>query len=125
KVACIGCHTMGYLGGRVGPDLSRVGRIRSERDLLEAILFPSASFVRSYEPTTVLLADGRVLNGVIKDETSTEISLQIDAQKLLQIPLSEIEERLESKVSIMPAGLDKQLTPQQLADLVTFLKAAQ
>ncbi|MCA9025025.1 MAG: HEAT repeat domain-containing protein [Planctomycetaceae bacterium] len=125
KVACIGCHTMGYLGGRVGPDLSRVGRIRNERDLLEAILFPSASFVRSYEPTTVLLADGRVLNGVIKDETSTEISLQIDAQKLLQIPLSEIEERLESKVSIMPAGLDKQLTPQQLADLVTFLKAAQ
>ena len=53
------------------------------------------------------------------------IALQLDAQKLIQIPLSEIEERLESKVSIMPNGLDKQLTSQQLADLVTFLKAAQ
>ncbi len=125
KTACIGCHTMGYLGGRVGPDLTRIGRIRSERDLLEAILFPSASFVRSYEPTTVLLTDGRVLNGVIKDETSSEITLQLDAQKLIHISLNDIEERLDSKVSIMPAGLDKQLTPQQLADLVTFLKAAQ
>ena len=124
KVACNGCHTMGYKGGRVGPDLTRIGRIRSERDLLESILFPSASFVRSYEPTTVLLNDGRVLNGVIKDETSTGIALQVDARKLVQIPLDDIDERLESKVSIMPAGLDKQLTPQQLADLVTFLKAA-
>ncbi|MCA9076528.1 MAG: HEAT repeat domain-containing protein [Planctomycetaceae bacterium] len=125
KVACNGCHTMGYKGGRVGPDLTRIGRIRSERDLLESILFPSASFVRSYEPTTLLLTDGRVLNGVIKDEDSAQVMLQVDAQKLLPIPVVAIEERLESKVSIMPAGLDKQLTPQQLADLVTFLKAAQ
>ncbi len=125
KVACIACHTMGYLGGRVGPDLTRVGRIRSERDLLEAILFPSASFVRSYEPTTLLLADGRVLNGVIRDETLSEVTLQLDAEKAVHIPVSDVEERVPGTVSVMPAGLDKQLTPRQLADLVTFLKAAQ
>ncbi|MGD9857165.1 MAG: PVC-type heme-binding CxxCH protein [Planctomycetaceae bacterium] len=125
KLACNACHTMGYLGGRIGPDLTRIGRIRSERDLLEAILFPSASFVRSYEPTTLLLADGRVLNGVIRDESVSEISLQLDAEKSVRVPLEDVEERLPGTVSVMPAGLDKQLTPQNLADLVTFLKAAQ
>jgi putative heme-binding domain-containing protein len=125
KTACAACHMMGYLGGTVGPDLTRIGRVRSEQDLLEAILFPSASFVRSYEPTTILTEDGQVLNGVIRDETASEITLQLDAQKTIRVPLDEIEERLPGSVSIMPTGLDKQLTPQELADLVVFLKAAQ
>jgi hypothetical protein len=43
---------MGYLGGKVGPDLTSVGQIRTERDLLEAVVYPSASFVRSYEQLT-------------------------------------------------------------------------
>lgn len=125
KAACTACHTMGYLGGRAGPDLSRIGRIRSERDLLEAILFPSASFVRSFEPVGIVTVDGKVYHGVILDETSRELTLQLDPQKTARIPVDEIEERVPGKVSIMPAGLDNQLTPRQLADLVTFLKAAQ
>jgi putative heme-binding domain-containing protein len=125
KTACTACHMMGYLGGRVGPDLTRIGRIRSERDLLESILFPSASFVRSYEPTTLLTVDGEVLSGVIRDETAREVTLQLDAQKTVHVPVNEIEERLPGSVSIMPTGLDKQLTPQELADLVVFLKASQ
>ena len=114
---------MGYLGGRAGPDLTRIGRIRNERDLLEAILFPSVSFVRSYEPTTIVTVDGRVLNGVVRNETSREITLQLDAQKILHLPVEEIDQRQQGTVSIMPAGLDKQLTAQQLADLVVFLRA--
>ena len=47
KAACLACHTIGYLGGKIGPDLTRIGQIRSERDLLEAILFPSASFAEA------------------------------------------------------------------------------
>ena len=122
KTACAACHQMGYLGGRVGPDLTRIGSIRTERDLLEAILFPSISFVRSYEPITIVTVDGRVLNGVIRNETSSEITLQLDAQKVLRLPTEEIEQRQPGTVSIMPAGLDKQLTAQQLADLVVFLR---
>ena len=123
KTACAACHQMGYLGGRAGPDLTRIGRIRNERDLLEAILFPSVSFVRSYEPTTIVTVDGRVLNGVVRNETSREITLQLDAQKILHLPVEEIDQRQQGTVSIMPAGLDKQLTAQQLADLVVFLRA--
>jgi len=123
RAACIVCHQMAYLGGRIGPDLSRIGQIRSERDLLESILFPSASFVRSYESTTVVTTDGRILNGVIKDETSLHIELVLDAQKKERILLEDIEERRPGTLSIMPTGLDKQLTPQQLADLVKYLKS--
>jgi putative heme-binding domain-containing protein len=122
KASCMACHRRGYLGGDIGPDLNRIGQIRNERDLLESILFPSLSFVRSYEPATVITEDGRVFNGIIRDETEESISLQLDAQKSLTIPASAIEERQPGTVSIMPAGLETQLTPQELADLVKYLR---
>jgi putative membrane-bound dehydrogenase-like protein len=121
KAACSTCHQMGYLGGTVGPDLSRIGKIRSTQDLLEAILAPSASFVRSYEPVVVATDGGLVYAGVLKDETPQELVLALDAQKTVRIPKEEIEERQMGDVSVMPAGLNKQLSQQQLADLVKFL----
>ena len=124
KAACAACHQLGYVGGRVGPDLNRIGRIRTERDLLESILFPSASFVRSYEPVEIITTDGKIFNGIIRDETEKEVVLAVDAEKQVRISHDEIEERTAGKVSIMPKGLDKQFTPQELADLAAFLKAA-
>jgi putative heme-binding domain-containing protein len=125
KASCSACHAIGYLGGTVGPDLTQIGKIRSERDLLESIVFPSASFVRSYEPVLVTLKDGRTHNGLIRQETSDEILLATGINQEVRIARKDIEEIQPSKVSIMPAGLDQQLSPQDLADLVTFLKACQ
>ena len=125
KTACGSCHELGYLGGSVGPSLTRIGRIRSERDLLEAILFPSASFVRSYEPVTIVTSDGQVHNGVVRDESTDAVVIALDAQKTVRVATSQIVERRPAANSIMPAGLEKQLTPQELADLVAFLKVAQ
>ena len=122
QASCIACHRRGYLGGNIGPDLNRIGQVRSERDLLESILFPSLTFVRSYEPITIVTDDGLVHSGLIRDETTDDVTLQLDAQKSIVIPKSGIDERLPGTVSIMPAGLEKQLTPQQLADLVKYLK---
>lgn len=125
KLACATCHAMGYLGGTIGPDLTHIGKIRTERDLLESILFPSASLVRSYEPLQVTLKSGKQLNGVPRGETATELVLQIDATRQERIPRSDIEEILPGKVSIMPAGLDQQLSEKELLDLVAFLKSRQ
>jgi putative membrane-bound dehydrogenase-like protein len=122
KASCIACHRRGYLGGAIGPDLNRIGSVRTERDLLESILFPSLSFVRSYEPMSIVTTDGLTFNGLVRGESNTELTLQLDAQKSVQIPRSDIEESHMGKVSIMPAGLEKQLTPQELADLVKYLK---
>lgn len=68
QTACSACHQIGYVGGQAGPDLSRIGSVRTERDLLEAILFPSASFVRSYEPMIVETHAGEEFSGVMHRE---------------------------------------------------------
>lgn len=124
KAACSTCHEIGYLGGDIGPDLTQIGRIRSPRDLLESILFPSASFVRSYEPYTIVTVDGQTHNGVVRKDAADEIVLAIAADKFVTIPRDQIEEMLPGKLSVMPAGLEKQLTPQELADLIAFLQNA-
>ena len=92
--------------------------------MLASILFPSASFVRSYEPTMIVTEDGQVFNGVVRDETEDQVVLALDAQKVLRLSHDQIDERQPGKVSIMPEGLEKHFTPQQLADLVVFLKAS-
>jgi putative heme-binding domain-containing protein len=123
KAVCVACHAIGYVGGKVGPDLTKIGQIRSERDLLEAIVLPSASFVRSYEPIQVVTTSGKVFNGLIRGETAGEITLATGPDQQVRIARDEIEETHAGTVSVMPAGLDQQLTRQELADLVTFLKA--
>jgi putative membrane-bound dehydrogenase-like protein len=123
KAACNTCHAIGYLGGKVGPDLTRIGGVRAGRDLLEAIVYPSASFVRSYEPLLVATADGQTYNGLLKAETSDELVLTVAADREVRLPRADIDELRPGTVSVMPAGLDGQLTPQELADLVAFLRA--
>ena len=60
---------------KVGPDLTRIGQVRTERDLLEAVVYPSASFVRSYEPVMVVLKAGAVHTGVLKSEDGSAVVL--------------------------------------------------
>lgn len=120
--SCLACHRRAYLGGQIGPDLNRIGDARSERDLLESILFPSLTFVRNYEPVSIVTTDGLVHNGIIREETDDDVTVQLDAKKSVRIPLAEIDERHTGTTSVMPAGLEKQLSPQDLADLVKYLK---
>src|SRR5947207_6859656 len=70
KAACATCHAVGYLGGQIGPDLTRIGGIRNQRDLLEAILYPSASFARGFEPMLISTKDGVEYSVLIRRDTS-------------------------------------------------------
>ena len=123
KAACLSCHAIGYLGGKIGPDLTKIGQIRSERDLLEAIVFPSASFARSYEPVVVTTSSGATHMGVLRSDAGDEVVLAIGAGQETRIPRQEIDDMQPGTVSLMPPGLDEQLTRQELADLLAFLKA--
>ncbi|HVA47482.1 MAG TPA: PVC-type heme-binding CxxCH protein [Pirellulales bacterium] len=122
KTACATCHAIGYLGGRIGPDLTRIGQVRAARDLLESIVYPSASFVRSFEPVAVVTVDGLTYNGLVRKDAPDELVLVKSPTEEIRIPRNTIEEIRPGTVSIMPQGLDKQLTPQELADLVVFLQ---
>jgi putative heme-binding domain-containing protein len=123
KGACFSCHQIGYLGGKVGPDLTRIGSVRTERDLLESVMYPSASFVRGYESVLVATHDGKLHNGILKRDAADEVVLAVSADKEERIARDEIERMQPGRVSVMPSGLDQQLTRQELADLIAFLKA--
>ncbi|MFM7974759.1 MAG: hypothetical protein ACKO8U_06760, partial [Pirellula sp.] len=106
KAACSACHQVGYVGGNVGPVLSKIGQSRSKQDLLEAILFPSARLEQAYRSTKVQLQDGEVVQGLVVSESPKELVLQVSADKRRSIELTDIEAREPSNVSIMPAGLE-------------------
>jgi putative heme-binding domain-containing protein len=123
KAACTLCHTIGYRGGRLGPDLTNIGRIRTERDLLEGLVFPSASFVRGYEPFTVKTKGGEELTGLIRKDTAEEVVLATGPESEQRVARANIMEVQPGAVSPMPPGLDAVLTRQELADLLAFLKS--
>src|SRR5262249_23813675 len=104
-------------------DLSKIGSIRTPQDLLESIVFPSASLVRGYEPYTVATKDGRVFNGILGRDTVEAIYLITADRTEIRIPRSAIDEIGPSRVSIMPQGLDGQLSQRELSDLVAFLSS--
>jgi putative heme-binding domain-containing protein len=124
KAACVSCHAIGYLGGKIGPDLTRIGQVRTGRDLLEAIVFPSVSFARGYEPVVVRTRSGETHTGVLRGDLPDEVVLATLTRDETRIPRSEIVDLQPATVSLMPPGLDEQLTRQELADLIAFLKAA-
>jgi putative heme-binding domain-containing protein len=122
KVACASCHTIGMEGGKVGPDLTGVGAIRSGHDLLEAIVFPSASFVPGHEVFVVDLGNDR-LSGVIRSQNRDAVVLVTGPNGEVRIPRREIKSMQPSKVSLMPEGFDESLTKTELTDLLAFLQA--
>jgi putative heme-binding domain-containing protein len=122
--ACSTCHTVQSQGGQVGPDLSKIGTVRSGADLLESVVFPSLSFVRGYEPYMVSSKSGKVYpTGLLKRQTADAIYLVTGDRAEVRVPRSDIEVIEPGKVSIMPQGLDTQLSGQELADLLAFLQS--
>jgi putative heme-binding domain-containing protein len=124
KAACSACHRLGYAGGTVGPELTRIGEIRTERDLLESILYPNLSFVQSYESVLVLTTEGKAINGRIVDESHEGYLLATGPDEKIRVRRTDVDDMQPSTASVMPAGLDRQLSVEELADLVAFLKSA-
>jgi putative heme-binding domain-containing protein len=92
KVACSSCHTIGVEGNEVGPDLTGVGAIRSGHDLLEAIVFPSASFVPGHEVYTVDTATDRI-SGVLRSRSADAVVLVTGPNGEVRIPRRQVRSR--------------------------------
>jgi putative heme-binding domain-containing protein len=121
KASCYGCHRAQGKGGGVGPDLSQVGRFRTSGDLLESIVFPSSSIVPEFRSYVVATRDGRVHTGMIARETSDEIYLRTAQLAEVRVARQDVEAMTPSPVSVMPEGLEKALSRQELSDLLEFL----
>ena len=123
KSLCITCHVKGDKGVDFGPDLTRIGDIRSERDLLEAIIYPSSTIARYYELLIVQKKQGEAA-GLLRRDSVDEIVLGPAPGAEKAIPVKEIKGAKYSNVSLMPEVFDKLLKPEQIADLVAYLKEA-
>jgi putative heme-binding domain-containing protein len=122
KAACSTCHAIGYHGGTLGPDLTSIGQIRTERDLLEAIVFPNISFARGYEPVVVTKTNGEVVNGLLHGDEPDDVVLMTGPEVKVRIPKGAIKNMEPGAASLMPTGFGDQLSRGDLADLVMFLK---
>ncbi|MDC0373304.1 HEAT repeat domain-containing protein [bacterium] len=122
KAKCVTCHLKGSAGVRLGPDLTRIGAIRSERDLLEAIVLPSASIARYHETVNVVTKDGKVVSGLLVKENTNAMFLASAEGAMQAVAYTEIDRGNYSNVSLMPEGYEKILTPREIADIVVYLK---
>lgn len=122
KSLCSTCHAVGGNGSRFGPDLTSIGDIRSRHDIVEAILFPSASFAREYDTYRVRTA-AAVHTGIVKDQLTDAVVVEVGPESAIRVPRGEVIAVEPLSVSMMPPGLDQMLSPTELADLVAFLES--
>ncbi len=122
KASCSTCHAIGDEGGNLGPDLTTIGLVRSGHDLLEAVLFPSASMVPDFTPFLIETADD-VHAGIIERDAPGSVSLRMGADERRVIDRDDILSIEPSPVSIMPEGLDAEMSDEELIDLIAFLQS--
>jgi putative membrane-bound dehydrogenase-like protein len=117
---CQQCHTLYGVGANVGPDITGANR-RDIDYLLENILDSSAVIPKEYTATRLTLSSGRVLLGLVKQETPTSLTF-VTAEETLTIPVADIEMRQPSDVSMMPDDLLKNLSAQEIRALIAYLR---
>lgn len=119
---CATCHQAEGRGINVGPDLATVVS-RSPDDLLGHILDPNREVAPNFVNYNVAMQDGRVVSGIIADESAGAITLKRAEGVTDAIARDRIETISSTGLSLMPEGLEKGLSPQDLANLIVFVKS--
>ena len=117
---CAQCHKIHGQGQEVGPDITSNGRNDFEQ-LLSNVFDPNLVIGEAYQAVTVATKDGRVLSGLLVEDNPQRLVLKIQGGKNEVVPIEDLEERKLTKVSLMPEDVEKQFTPQEIADLFAFL----
>lgn len=118
---CQKCHKLGTEGFEVGPDLL-TARTRADETLISDVMDPSNQITVGYDNYTVITVDGRIFTGVLSDETATSIALKKEEAVKEVILRKNIDEMEASRLSMMPENLEEQVSPQDLAHLLGFLR---
>ncbi|GIW89160.1 MAG: hypothetical protein KatS3mg108_3484 [Isosphaeraceae bacterium] len=119
--ACSRCHRVQGEGDWVGPDLSTIGLKYGKDELLRSILNPNAAIGYNFRALKLAMRDGRILTGLLVEETPQHLTLKFPDGQRTTVPLAEIEERTLSDVSLMPEGLTEALSEDDLVDLLAYL----
>jgi len=117
---CMKCHSLNRAGGQVGPDLSAVGGASPIDYVLNSILNPNLAVKEQYVTRIFVLVTGKVLTGVVVDRDDVRVNVRDATGSVITIPTADIDEEVEGK-SLMPQGLTKFLTHDELLDLARFI----
>jgi putative membrane-bound dehydrogenase-like protein len=119
---CIKCHQMEGYGSKFAPDLTDLGsRARKPEIIIKSILDPSAAITEGFAQQTIVTNEGKTYSGAIIEESGLSLTLITPKAEPIEIRKTEIEERIGSKLSPMPAGFDKLMSAQQIADMTAWL----
>ena len=124
KKTCASCHLLYGEGGKIGPDLTGSNRANLDYLLLNSI-DPSYDVPAAYKMVRILTEDGRTVNGVIAEEDAVRVVLKTVENPRLVIPKSAIDERAVSRKSMMPEGQLEALRPQEVFDLIKYLRTTE
>jgi putative membrane-bound dehydrogenase-like protein len=119
---CAACHQLGGVGNAVGPDLASLGD-KSPQALLIAVLDPNRAVEARYVGYTATTKGGRTFSGVLVSETGNSITLAGTDGKQNVILRGDLDELTSSGKSAMPEGLEKEIKPQDLADLIAHVRS--
>lgn len=119
--ACVKCHSIDGRGGKAGPDLQAVGDKFPRRELIRAVLEPSAEIAIGYGTTLVTTKAGDEFQGVVKESTADSLELIGADGKHVRVATRDIQEQRGSTVSLMPEGLHAGMSRQDFANLIEYL----
>ena len=122
KGLCTTCHFVDGRGGRLGPDLSRIGAARSRVALIREIRTTSEYLPPGYEPVTVVTRDGRRILGARKNEDTFSIQLMNMNQELQMFLKRDVVEVIDEEQSLMPEYGTDELSEGELDDLLGYLR---
>ncbi|GAB5405066.1 MAG: ThuA domain-containing protein [Aureliella sp.] len=120
KKVCAACHQHGGIGTKIGPNLTGMA-VHPKEDLLTHIIDPSRNVEGNYRLYKVLTREGDVVSGMLASETRTSITIVDSQAKEISVAREDIEDLIASRKSVMPEGFEKQLSEQELVDLLEFL----
>lgn len=121
--ACIACHKVGDKGHELGPNLTKIGAIRAEREIVESILFPSYNIARDYDLHAFQLTDGSSVQGLIQARLAEGVTVKEASGQVRLLVNESIASSGPLTISLMPAGLDGMLSAKELSDLVAYLRS--
>jgi putative membrane-bound dehydrogenase-like protein len=119
---CATCHRLAGVGVEVGPNIADAERTRTAEALLTDILNPNAAIDANYINYQVTLKNGKVLTGLIAAETAASLTLKRAENQTDTVLRQDVEEVRSTGTSLMPEGLEKTVTVEEMADLLAFLK---
>lgn len=119
-LSCMKCHSVSKAGGEIGPDLSPIGASSPIDYLVRSILYPNQAVKEAYQSYVIITAEGKIVRGIIVDRNDERIILKDANGKEIVIPVDDIDDEAEGG-SLMPQGLTKFLTRDELIDLVKYL----